>query len=79
MISHNPSVCSDEGLMLETSAKHHITKAKNLLYPTFVDQTHIQRTRPRRKTAFLKQVFQCLQNYITYYEDVINYDVTYLA
>ena len=39
-------VCFDEGVMLETSAKHHI--------PTFVDQTHVQRTRPCRKTVFFK-------------------------
>ena len=44
------AVCSDEGLTLETSAKHHIPRSTNI--STFVDQTHIQRTRPCRKTGF---------------------------
>ena len=29
---HNPSVCSDEGLTLETSAKYHIPQATNIPY-----------------------------------------------
>ena len=29
---HSPSVCSDEGLTLETSAKHHIPQATNIPY-----------------------------------------------
>ena len=48
-------VRSYEGLTLETSAKcdkHTIS--------TFVDQTHIQHTRPRRKTVFSKLVFLSL-------------------
>ena len=37
------SICplSDEGLMLETSAKHHIPQATKHTISTFVDQTHI--------------------------------------
>ena len=47
-------------ITLETSAKHHIPRATNI--STFVDQTHIQRTRPRRKTGFFqKLVFHCLK------------------
>ena len=30
--AHNSPVCSDEGLMLETSAKHHIPQATNIPY-----------------------------------------------
>ena len=29
---HNSPVCSDEGLTLETSAKHHIPQATNIPY-----------------------------------------------
>ena len=39
-------------ITLKTSAKHHIPRVTNI--STFVDQTHIQRTRPRRKTVFFK-------------------------
>ena len=48
-------------ITLETSAKHHIPRATNI--STFVDQTHIQRSRPRRKTVvfFSKLVFHCLK------------------
>ena len=49
------TVCSDEGLTLETSAKHHIPQAKNTI-STFVDQTHIRRTRPRRKKQFCSKL-----------------------
>ena len=43
----------EEGLTLETSAKHHIPQAKNIPYqPSY--QTHIQRTRPHRKKVFFK-------------------------
>ena len=55
------SVCSDEGLMLETSAKHHIPQAQNITISTYVDQTHIQRTRSRRKfslAVFIKQTIR---------------------
>ena len=41
-------------LSLETSAKHHIPTGDKHIISTFVDQTHIQRTRPRRKTVFFK-------------------------
>ena len=35
--------------------KHHIPQATNIPYHiNLVDQTHIQRTRPRRKTVFFK-------------------------
>ena len=57
------AVCSDEGLTLETSAKHHTpcTGDKHTI-STFVDQTHIQRTRPRRKTVFFKTSLRALIN-----------------
>ena len=29
-------VCSDKGLTLETSSKHHIPQAKNILYQPFL-------------------------------------------
>ena len=32
--------CSDEGLTLETSAKHHIPQATKHTISTFVDETH---------------------------------------
>ena len=39
----NSPVCSDEGLTLETSAKHHIPQATNIPYqPLLLDQTHIK-------------------------------------
>ena len=49
--SHNPSVCFDNGLTFETSAKDHISTGEKHTISTFVDQTHIQCTRPRRKKA----------------------------
>ena len=46
---HNSSVCSDEGLTLETSAKHHIPQATNIPYqpllikPIFSVLTHAEK------------------------------------
>ena len=59
--SEQSAVFSDERLTLETSAKHHIpcTGEKHTI-STLVDQTHIQRTRPRRKTVFLKTSFSAI-------------------
>ena len=34
---HNSPVCSDEGLTLETSAKHHIPQATNIPYQPYSD------------------------------------------
>ena len=46
---------TDEGLTLETSAKHHIPQATNLPYqPLLINQAHIQRTRPHLQTVFFK-------------------------
>ena len=44
---------SNKGLMLETSAKTTNPTGENTI-STFVDQTHIQRTRQCRKTFFFK-------------------------
>ena len=56
----NFNVCSDEGLTLETSDKTPYPTGDKHTISTFVYQTHIQRTRPRRKTVlFSKLVLQC--------------------
>ena len=39
--SHCTIFCSNEGLMLETSATHHTSQAKKHTIPTLVDQIHI--------------------------------------
>ena len=60
-------VCSDEGLTLETSAKHHIPQVTNITISTIVDQTHILSILTHtEKQFFSKLVFQYLPNCLTY-------------
>ena len=60
------SVCSDEGLMLETSAKHHIPQAKNILYQPLLIKPIFSILAHAEKQFFSKLVFQYDKNSPTY-------------
>ena len=57
--SHNPSVSSDEGLTLETSATHHIPQAKNIRYQLLLIKPVFSLLANAEKTVFSKLVFPC--------------------
>ena len=52
------TVCSDEGLMLKMSAKHHIPQATNIPYQTLLIKPIISVLAHAEKQFFSKLVFQ---------------------
>ena len=54
------STCSDEGLTLETSAKHHIPQATNILYQPLLIKPISSVLAHAEKQISSKLVFQCL-------------------
>ena len=59
--SVSPSVCSHEGLTLQTSAKHHIPQAKNILYQPLLIKLIFNVLAHAEKQFFSKLVFQNLR------------------
>ena len=64
MVCLSPVACSDERLTLETSAKTPYLTGDKHNISTFVDETYIQRTCPRRKTVFFKTSLPVIKNLI---------------
>ena len=56
---HLESVCSDEGLTLEMSAKHHIPQATNIPYQPFLIKPIFSVLAHAEKQFFSKLVFEC--------------------
>ena len=57
--SEQTAVCSDEGLTLETSAKHHIPQATNLPYQPLLIKPIFSVLAHAEKQFFSKLVFEC--------------------
>ena len=56
---HNSPVCSDEGLTLETSAKHHIPQATNIPYQPCWSNPYLAYSPTQKNSFFSKLVFEC--------------------
>ena len=60
VFERQPFVCSDEGLTLETSAKHHMPQSTNIPYQPLLIKPIFSVLARAEKQFFSKLVFQCL-------------------
>ena len=64
---YRPNVCPDEGLTLETSAKHHIPQAKNIPYQPLLIKPILTKFQPEGSVDSLGKRKQIVMSYIVKY------------